>query len=144
MNVLCIGGNLGSDPDFRITAGGHELIRFSVAVNERVKKKGEWVNHTEWFRVTLWGGRAKGLSKCLAMGDRVAVTGRQRTSSYESPDGETRWSVELVADSVTLMGSGKGKGRIDGESSKDVSESCDDDDIPFLEHGYGTKKGPEL
>ena len=95
-------GNLGRDPEMRYTPNGRPVTEFSVAVNQSTKNQqtGEWVEATDWFRVTVWGDRAERTAEQLRKGTRVFVEGRFRTREYEARDGQKRISLEITADSV--------------------------------------------
>lgn len=115
MNLVVIIGNLGQDPEVR-EAASTTVCKLRVATNERKKQGEQWVDHTEWHSVTLFGKRAESLGKMLNKGERVAVRGRLRTSSYEK-DGEKRYRTEIIADDIELLGSKASKG--DGDASFD-------------------------
>ena len=79
-------GNLGRDPEMRYTPSGRPVTEFSVAVNQSTKNQqtGEWVEATDWFRVTVWGDRAERTAEQFRKGNRVFVEGRFRTREYEA------------------------------------------------------------
>ena len=95
-------GNLGRDPEMRYTASGRPVTEFSVAVNQSTKNQqtGEWVEATDWFRVSIWGDRGERAAENLRKGNRVLVDGRFRTREYEAKDGQKRISLEITADTV--------------------------------------------
>lgn len=98
-------GNLGRDPEMRYTPNGRPVTEFSVAVNQSTKNQqtGEWVEATDWFRVTVWGDRAERTAEQLRKGNRVFVEGRFRTREYEARDGQKRISLEITADNVVSL-----------------------------------------
>ncbi len=98
-------GNLGRDPEMRYTPNGRPVTEFSVAVNQNTKNQqtGEWVEATDWFRVTVWGDRAERTAEQLRKGNRVFVEGRFRTREYDARDGQRRVSLEITADSVVSL-----------------------------------------
>ena len=98
-------GNLGRDPEMRYTPSGRPVTEFSVAVNQSTKNQatGEWVEATDWFRVTVWGDRAERTAEQLRKGARVFVEGRFRTREYEARDGQKRTSLEITADNVISL-----------------------------------------
>ena len=95
-------GNLGRDPELRYTPSGRPVTEFSVAVNQSTKnaQSGEWVEATDWFRVSIWGDRGERAAENLRKGNRVLVDGRFRTREYEAKDGQKRMSLEITADTV--------------------------------------------
>ena len=98
-------GNLGRDPEMRYTPNGRPVTEFSVAVNQSTKNQqtNEWVEATDWFRVTVWGDRAERTAEQLRKGNRVFVEGRFRTREYETRDGQKRISLEITADNVVSL-----------------------------------------
>jgi single-strand DNA-binding protein len=98
-------GNLGRDPEMRYTPSGRPVTEFSVAVNQSTKNQqtNEWVEATDWFRVTVWGDRAERTAEQFRKGSRVFVEGRFRTREYEARDGQKRVSLEITADNVISL-----------------------------------------
>ena len=98
-------GNLGRDPEMRYTPNGRPVTEFSVAVNQSTKNQqtNEWVEATDWFRVTVWGDRAERTAEQLRKGNRVFVEGRFRTREFETKDGQKRISLEITADNVVSL-----------------------------------------
>jgi single-strand DNA-binding protein len=147
LNRVILLGNLGADPELRMTNGGTAVLNIRLATSEsyldRNKQRQE---RTEWHRVVIWGRRAEALGKILSKGDRVLIEGGLRTSSYDDRDGNKRYTTEIVATNVVLSGGGSGRG---GRSNSDLGPppsatggggnyddadyggSVDDDDIPF-------------
>ena len=95
-------GNLGRDPELRYTPNGRPVTTFSVAVNQATKNQqtGEWVEATDWFRISVWGDRAERAAETLRKGSRVFVDGRFRTREYETNDGRKGLSLDVSADQV--------------------------------------------
>jgi single-strand DNA-binding protein len=145
-------GNLGRDPEMRYTPNGRPVTEFSVAVNQSTKNQqtGEWVEATDWFRVTVWGDRAERTAEQLRKGNRVFVEGRFRTREYETRDGQKRISLEITADNVVSLevrqrdedgsftapaaGFGGASGGGGGDAvrpARDAPADDDLDDLPF-------------
>jgi single-strand DNA-binding protein len=102
LSKIQIIGNLGRDPELRYTPNGRPVATFSVAVNQATKNQqtGEWVEATDWFRVSVWGDRAERSAENLRKGSRVFVDGRFRTREYETNDGRKGTSLDVTADNV--------------------------------------------
>lgn len=116
--MIC--GNLGKDPEVRGTA-----TTFSVAVSDRRKVDGEWVDATEWFRCVVFGRQAEILAADARKGDKVLVEGKMRTSSWvDRASGETKYKTELVALFVRQL-----KGR--GASAQPQRSAPADEGVPF-------------
>lgn len=101
-NQIVIVGNLTDDPELRYTPNGAAVANFRVAVNRRYKdQSGEWKDgETSFFRVNAWRTLAENSAESLTRGTRVVVTGRLRSRSWETPEGQTRTAVEIEADEV--------------------------------------------
>src|SRR3954465_15629083 len=95
-------GNLGRDPEMRYTPTGRPVTQFSVAVNQSTKNQqtGEWIEETDWFRVSVFGDRAERAAEQLRKGNRVFVEGRFKTREFEGNDGAKRTSLDVTADNV--------------------------------------------
>ena len=120
LNRVMLLGNLGADPELRMTSGGQAVLKMRLATTEsflnrdRVRQE-----RTEWHNVTLWGKRGEALSKFLTKGSRLFVEGRISTSSYEDRDGNKRYRTEVVATNVILAGRGGGGGGRSDEGGYD-------------------------
>jgi single-strand DNA-binding protein len=146
LNRVILLGNLGADPELRMTNGGTAVLNLRLATSEtyldRNKQRQE---RTEWHRVVIWGRRAEALGKILTKGDRLLAEGGLRTSSYEDKDGNKKYTTEIVATNIVLSGGGGGAGGrsrggadLDppasgggGYDDADYGSPADDDDIPF-------------
>lgn len=98
-------GNLGADPEMRYTPSGKPVTQFNVAVNQSTKNQqtGEWVEATDWFRISVWGDRAERAAETLRKGTKVFVEGRFKTREFEGRDGQKRTSLELTADTCLSL-----------------------------------------
>ena len=101
-NQVTIVGNLTDDPELRYTPNGAAVANFRVAVSRRGKdESGQWKDlDTSFFRVSAWRSLGENVAESLTRGSRVLVTGRLRSRSWETQDGETRSTVEIEADEV--------------------------------------------
>ena len=99
---ITIIGNLTRDPEMRFTPSGQPTASFGVAVNRRWmnRQTQEWDEATSFFDVVCWRDLAENVSESLGKGARVIVSGRLEQRSWETPDGEKRSKVEIVADEV--------------------------------------------
>ncbi len=98
-------GNLGADPEMRYTPSGRPVTQFNVAVNQSTKNQqtNEWVEATDWFRVSVWGDRAERAAETFRKGNKVFVEGRFKTREFEGRDGQKRTSLEITADSLVNL-----------------------------------------
>jgi len=111
LNKVQLIGHLGKDPDLRYTATGTAVANFSLATNERFKPadKEEWQERTEWHRIVAWGRLAEIAGEYLAKGRQVYIEGRLQTREWEDKEKIKRYSTEIVAGDIILLG-GKGEG----------------------------------
>lgn len=144
LNKAMIIGRLGQDPEVRYTQSNTAVANLSIATSERYKdKEGEWKERTEWHRVVAWGRLAEICQEYLKKGSQVYIEGPIQTRKWEDKEGQTRYTTEIKALTMTMLDS-KGSGG-DAEvpekpdSSQPVSSSVDlnedfediDDDLPF-------------
>jgi single-strand DNA-binding protein len=114
LNKVMLLGNLGQDPELRLTQGGQALLKLRIATTESYQdKSGQRQEKTEWHSVTLWGKRAEALAKFLTKGTTVFVEGSLRTDSYEK-NGEKRYQTVVNASNIILAGR-RGGGEGGGE-----------------------------
>ena len=136
INKVILVGHLGKNAEGKFIPSGVHVARFSVATSRRWKDKGsdDWKEETEWTNVSFW--RSENLVPYLTKGKQVYVEGRLQTRSYEK-DGEKRYSTELVAEEVILLGGGgekQGDGGLVSQPSSSrppMDSGISDDDVPF-------------
>jgi single-strand DNA-binding protein len=129
-NRVTLFGNLGADPELRVTQAGQMVLRLRVATNEAYyDKEHKLVERTDWHDVVVFGSRAEALARILAKGEALFVYGSIRYSSYEK-EGVTRHRTEIVARDVGL--SGKGKRGLSAPPRVELPS-----EEPTLEHPYG-------
>jgi single-strand DNA-binding protein len=105
VNKVILIGNLGKDPEVRHLEGGIAVARFPIATSETFKdKSGEKQERTEWHNIVVWRGLAEVAEKYLRKGQSVFIEGKLRTNNYQDKDGVQRYSTEIVADNMTMLG----------------------------------------
>lgn len=133
LNKVMLIGNLGRDPELKFTQGGQAICNMRVATNESFKNRdGEQQERTEWHSVIIWGKRGEALSKILTKGSQLYVEGRLQTRSWEDKQGAKRYTTEVVATDVVLLGS-RGERASGAGSDHDAPPPEDgaDDPLPF-------------
>jgi len=140
INRVVLVGNLTRDPELRHTPSGTAVCNLRLAVNTRRKDEtGQWVDKPNYFDITVWGNQGERCAQYLAKGRPVAVDGRLEWREWETPEGNKRQAVDIVADTVQFLG-GRGDGEggggyIPAEATAtpagDFPTSPTDDDIPF-------------
>ncbi len=154
VNKVILIGNLGNDPEVRYTAGGAAVANVSIATTESWKDKesGEQQEKTEWHRVVFFNRLAEIVAEYLKKGSQIYVEGRLQTRKWQDKEGNDKYSTEIVANEMQMLGGRGGGGGGSSSSSegggksapasesrgkdKDKSKSKADDefvddDIPF-------------
>jgi len=141
INKAIIVGNLGRDPEIRYTQSGTAVANFSVATTEKWKDKnsGEWQERTEWHRIVAWGRLGEICGEYLSKGRQVYVEGKIQTREWTDNDGNKRYTTEIVANEMKMLGprdSGGGYNKPSGppgvpEYDGPPLSDDQDDDIPF-------------
>jgi single-strand DNA-binding protein len=105
MNKIFLIGNLGRDPELRVTPTGVQVCTFTLATGERRKDPttSQWVDHTEWHNVICFGKAAELCSKYLKKGSQVFVEGRLQTRKWVDQSGVQRQTTEVVASNVRFL-----------------------------------------
>jgi single-strand DNA-binding protein len=105
VNKVILIGNLGRDPETRYLPSGDAVTNISIATSEKWKdKSGEQQEHTEWHRIAFFGKLAEIAGEYLKKGSPVYVEGRIRTRKWQDKEGQDRYSTEIVADRMQLLG----------------------------------------
>ena len=141
VNKVILVGNLGRDAELRYTPGGAPVATLNMATTEVWNdKSGQRQEKTEWHRVVLWGKSAESLSEYLTKGKQIYIEGRLQTRQWDDKDGNKRYTTEIRADRVVLLGGGGRGAPIDRGGAEpmgghapqvEAAEPLTDDDIPF-------------
>ncbi|MBL8521591.1 MAG: single-stranded DNA-binding protein [Betaproteobacteria bacterium] len=111
LNKVLLIGNLGRDPETRYMPDGGAITNVSIATTSQWKdKSGEKQEATEWHRVAFFGRLAEIAGEYLKKGSQVYVEGRIRTRKWTDKDGQEKYSTEIVADEMKMLGSRQGMG----------------------------------
>ena len=148
INRVVMTGNLTKDPELRTIPSGTSVCKMRIACNTRRKSaSGEWEDKPNYFDVTVWGAQGENCSRFLAKGRPIALDGRLEWREWETPEGQKRQSVDIIADSVQFLGgrddgaAGGGNGYVqrsdvpvddrDFQPAAASPSATGDDDIPF-------------
>jgi single-strand DNA-binding protein len=141
VNKVILVGNLGRDAELRYTPGGAAVATLNLATTEVWNDKNQQRQEkTEWHRIVLWGKQAESLQEYLTKGKQIFVEGRLQTRQWDDKDGNKRYTTEIKADRITLLGGGRGGGggggmdrggTAHGGGDEPPMEPITDDDIPF-------------
>lgn len=147
INKVILIGNLGNDPEVKYTASGSAVANVSIATSENWKDKatGENQERTEWHRIVFFGKLAEIVGEYLKKGSQVYVEGRLQTRKWQDKEGQDRYTTEIVANEMQMLGGRGGGGSPDSRAAKETPRSSDapksspapapkddfDDDIPF-------------
>jgi single-strand DNA-binding protein len=126
INKVILIGNLGQDPESRTTPGGTTVTNIRIATSEswRDKQSGEMKEQTEWHTVVLWNRLGEIAAEYLKKGSQVYIEGRLRTRKWQDKTGNDRYSTEIVAAEMQMMG-GRGGGGGGGGASQETRDSRD-------------------
>jgi single-strand DNA-binding protein len=144
VNKVILVGNLGANPELRYTQGQQAVANLRIATTERwTDKSGQKQEATEWHRVVVWGKQAEICGQYLTKGRQVYIEGRIRTRQWQDQSGQKRYTTEIVAQNVQMLG-GRGDGAARGASADEMTATVPpdetiandfgggpDDDIPF-------------
>jgi len=144
VNKVILVGNLGRDAELRYTPGGAAVATINMATTEIWNDKaGQRQEKTEWHRVVFWGKVAESLTEYLTKGKQVYIEGRLQTRDWEDKDGHKRYTTEVIANVMQMLGRrGEDGGSMSDEGSSRGSSGSDplsqapagaagDDEIPF-------------
>jgi len=147
INKVILVGNLGADPETRYMPSGGAVTNMRIATSESWKDKqtGEQKDRTEWHNVAMFGRLAEIAAEYLRKGSQVYIEGKLRTRKWQDKDGNDRWTTEVIADEMQMLGGrggagaggggGGSRGSDDsygpGPSSQSGPDTDFDDEIPF-------------
>jgi single-strand DNA-binding protein len=154
LNRVMLLGNLGADPELRMTPSGQAVLKLRLATSETYLDKNKVRQEkTEWHSVVIWGKRAESLSKILSKGDRLFIEGSLNTSSYDDKDGNKRYKTEVKALNILLNGKGGGgrggtesggdgkpSGGSAGYDDADYGGDASGDDLPFAVSSFSSSE----
>ena len=105
VNKVILIGNLGRDPEIKKLDSGATLASFSMATSENYtdKQSGKKIEQTDWHDVVLWRGLAEVAEKYLKKGTKIYIEGRLKKRSWQDREGNTRYSVEIIGDEMTIL-----------------------------------------
>lgn len=136
VNRVILIGNLGKDPDSRYLASGDAVCTLSIATSEQWKDKatGEKKEAVEWHRVTTFGKLAEICGQYLKKGSSVYIEGSLRTNKWKDKDGQDRYTTEIRADTMKMLGGSAGPQPKEQDKKPAPAGGFDsmDSDIPFM------------
>ena len=135
INKVELIGNLGADPEVKVMPSGGNVVNLRLATTRRWKDRntGERKDATEWHRVVCFNRTADIVAQYLKKGSQVYIEGRLQTRKWQAQDGTDRYSTEVVANSLTMLG----KKSTESDSSDTANNSAPNDplddlgDVPF-------------
>lgn len=106
VNKVILIGNVGLDPEVRALENGTKVARVRLATTERMfdRQTNETKEHTEWHSITLWRGLADVVDRYVHKGTQIYVEGRLRTREWTDKEGNKRYTTEILADTMNLLG----------------------------------------
>lgn len=135
VNKAILIGRLGGEPEIRYTPNGLAVANFSIATSEQwTDKEGQKQERTEWHKVVAFGRLGEICGEYLHKGSQVYLEGRLQTRSWEDRDGNKRWTTEIVASVMQMLGAPDKGGRAEPVEDRLPDEepiTVPEDDIPF-------------
>ena len=146
INKAILVGNVGKDPEVRYLEGGTSVASFSLATTEVYKNKnGEKVSQTEWHNIVAWRGLAELAEKYITKGRQLYIEGKITNRSWEDKEGNKRYTTEIVANTIQLLGRRTDENSGDPGPAADpgkpkttkpdqaefTEEANEEDDLPF-------------
>src|SRR6266566_5467812 len=121
VNKAILVGNLGKDPEVRYSPNGQAVANVTIATSESWKDKntGDKQEKTEWHRVVFFGKLAEIAGEYLKKGSQIYVEGRIQTRKWQDKDGNDRYTTEIVANEMQMLGSREGRGAPAGDYSQE-------------------------
>ncbi|HUP98592.1 MAG TPA: single-stranded DNA-binding protein [Usitatibacter sp.] len=125
VNKVILIGNLGRDPETRYMPDGGAITNISIATTETWKDKaGEKQEKTEWHRVAFFGKLAEIAGEYLKKGSQVYVEGRLQTRKWQDKDGADKYTTEIVANAMQMLGSRQGMGGGGAAPDRDTGDAA--------------------
>ena len=119
LNKVILVGHLGQDPQIAYTQSGRPWVKLSLATSTRIKdQQGAWVDKTEWHKIVAWDKDAEFCSNYLAKGALIMIEGRLQTRKWQDKDGQDRYTTEIRADEMKMLGSRQGMGGGEGAPAR--------------------------
>ena len=147
VNKAILVGNLGKDPEMRYTPNGVAVCSFPMATSETYKDRnsGERITQTEWHNIVIWRGMAETAEKYLKKGSQVFIEGKIKTRSWEDPQGQKRYTTEVVADVKQLLDRpGTNAGGNSGAASRTATSPTQSAENPSVDdRNEGQASAPE-
>lgn len=149
VNKVILVGNVGKDPEIRHLDSGVAVANFPLATSESyIAKNGDKVESTEWHNIVVWRGLADVAEKYVTKGRQLYIEGKIRTRSWDDKDGNKRYTTEIVADVLQLLGSRPDNQQGENTNTQyggnqtesagfknanetEIEETGGDDDLPF-------------
>jgi single-strand DNA-binding protein len=133
VNKAILVGTLGKDPEQRYMPNGNAVCNISVATSEQWKDKqtGEKQERTEWHRVSMFGKLAEIAGEYLRKGSQVYLEGKIQTRKWQDKEGKDRYSTEIVADTMQMLGGKRDERPATSAVSSPLPDEFADSEIPF-------------
>ena len=144
INKVILVGNLGADPESRTTPGGMTVTNIRVATTEKRKDRqsGDLVEETEWHRVVMFDRLAEVAREYLRKGAQVYIEGQIRTNKWQDKDGNDRYTTEIIARDMQMLGGRPGAGAPAGDDDYRSSPSGGGSTSGRASSGGGRKEEP--
>ena len=127
VNKVILVGNVGKDPEVRYLEGGTAVCSFPLATSETYRNRdGDRVTTTEWHNIVLWRGLAEIAEKYVKKGSQLYIEGKIRTRSWDDRDGNKRYTTEVIADTMQMLGRRTEESQAQPQSHGTVADKAGD------------------
>lgn len=142
MNRVVLVGRITHDLELKYTQSGHAYVSFSIAIDRNfLNQQGE--READFIRCMAWRGTAENMAKYVGKGSLIGVDGRLQSSSYETPQGEKRTSIDVICDTVQFLESKRTR-ESQQQYSPAVDRSYDDDEEELYESALDIASDDDL
>jgi single-strand DNA-binding protein len=140
-NRVILVGNLTRDPELRYIPSGTAVSEIGLAVNDRVKRDGQWIEETTFVDVTLWARTAEVANEYLTKGSSVLIEGRLKLDSWENNEGQKRSKLKVIGERMQMLGGRSGGGGGGGGGGGRSKSDNDFDDASSSSSQYSQAGG---
>jgi single-strand DNA-binding protein len=124
LNKVLLIGNVGKQPEVRVTQKGTNMVKFSVATSEKYKKDGQYQTITEWHNIIVYGKLCEFVAQYVGKGSKIWLEGKINTTSYDK-DGQRKYVTNIIASNIQILSDKK------EDKQDDLNQDFNNDDIVF-------------
>ena len=130
INQTTLSGNLTRDAELKNSQGGTSVLKFGIAVNDRIKRGDVWEDYPNFIDCTMFGKRAESIAQYLTKGTKVCINGRLHYSSWQGQDGSKHSKIDVIVNDIEFMNRSQNQSN-NAPSQNSNNEMYSEDEIPF-------------